>query len=132
LRITGQYPRQDGTVPIFTALESVAFRERFGPIAGRFPAASLPLYDAKPLGPLLVEARNAIDTATTPVIMPTAIASNNASRPRASSTSAATSSRSRPPRGEIRPEDQDRELNQRSRGTPATAHQRHPDRPLLA
>jgi hypothetical protein len=67
--IAGQYTRADGTVPIFLSLESPKFRERFGPIATRFPRASLPLNGSKPLGPLLVEARDAVDTAAKPVIL---------------------------------------------------------------
>lgn len=67
--IAGQYTRMDGTVPIFLALESPSFRERFGPIAPRFPDVSLPLNGSKPLGPLLVEARDAVDTAAKPVIL---------------------------------------------------------------
>ncbi len=59
--VAGRYKRADGTVPIFLALESPAFRERLGPIAGRFPTRSLPLDDTEPLGPLLVEARDAVD-----------------------------------------------------------------------
>jgi len=67
--IAGQYTRMDGTVPIFLALESPSFRERFGPIATRFPDVSLPLNGSKPLGPLLVEARDAVDTPSKPVIL---------------------------------------------------------------
>jgi hypothetical protein len=56
-------------VPIFLALESPSFRERFGPIATRFPDVSLPLNGSKPLGPLLVEARDEVDTASKPVVL---------------------------------------------------------------
>lgn len=57
--VAGRYKRADGTVPIFRALESPSFRERLGPIAKRFPTRSLPLDETQPLGPLLVEARDA-------------------------------------------------------------------------
>ena len=67
--IAGQYTRMDGTVPIFLALESPSFRERFGSIGTRFPDASLPLNGSKPLGPLLVEARDEVEVATKPVIL---------------------------------------------------------------
>lgn len=65
--IAGQYMRMDGTVPIFLALESPSFRERFGAITTRFPNVSLPLNGAKPLGPLLVEARDEVEVAAKPV-----------------------------------------------------------------
>ncbi len=58
--VAGRFKRADGTVPIFLALESPSFRERLGPIAGHFPTRSLPLNETQPLGPLLVEARDAI------------------------------------------------------------------------
>jgi hypothetical protein len=67
--IAGQYTRQDGTVPIFLALESAGFRSRFGAIATRFPTGSLPLDDSRPLGPLLVTARDLADTSTAPVVL---------------------------------------------------------------
>jgi hypothetical protein len=59
--VAGRYERADGTVPIFLALESPAFSERFGPIAGRFTSGSLPLDGSHPLGPLLVQARDALE-----------------------------------------------------------------------
>lgn len=59
--VAARYPRADGTVPIFLASESPTFREHLGAIAGRFPAQSLPLNDAHPVGPLLLEARDAVD-----------------------------------------------------------------------
>jgi hypothetical protein len=59
--IAGRYTRTDGTVPIFLALESSSFRQQLGAIARHFPTQSLPLNNAHPLGPLLVEARDAID-----------------------------------------------------------------------
>jgi hypothetical protein len=59
--IAGRYPRYDGTVPIFQALESKAFHARFGPVATRFPTWSLPDAETGPLGPLLKEARHAIE-----------------------------------------------------------------------
>lgn len=59
--VAGRYIRANDTVPIFLALESPAFRERLGPIAGRFPTRSLPFDETPPLGPLLVEARDAVD-----------------------------------------------------------------------
>jgi hypothetical protein len=67
--IAGQIPRQDGTVPIFRSLESPTFRSRFGPLATRFPTRSLPLGDVKPLGPLLAQARVAVDPPATPVTL---------------------------------------------------------------
>lgn len=67
--IAGQYTRMDGTVPIFLALESPSFRERFGSIATRFPEASLPLNGSKPVGPLLVDARDRVEVAAKPVIL---------------------------------------------------------------
>lgn len=67
--VAGRYPRADGTVPVFFALESPSFRERLGAIAGRFPAQSLPLNDAHPLGPLLVEARDAVDPPSKEVVI---------------------------------------------------------------
>ncbi len=59
--VAGRFKRADGTVPIFLALESPSFHKELGAIAGRFPAQALPLSDAHPLGPLLVEAREALD-----------------------------------------------------------------------
>lgn len=59
--VAGRYKRADGTVPIFRALESPTFRERLGPIAGRFPTRSLPVNESHPLGPLLVEAPATVD-----------------------------------------------------------------------
>jgi hypothetical protein len=67
--IAGRMPRTDGTVPIFRALESSTFRSRYGPVATRFPTRSLPLDDSKPLGPLLAEAREAIEPPAKPVIL---------------------------------------------------------------
>lgn len=68
--IAGRYKRANGTVPIFLALESPSFHERHGPIAGRFPTQSLPLNDdVQPLGPLLVEARSAVDPPSKEVII---------------------------------------------------------------
>jgi hypothetical protein len=67
--IAGQYTRMDGTVPVFLAIESPSFRERFGQIAARFPAASLPLNGSRPLGPLLIEARDEVEVAAKPVIL---------------------------------------------------------------
>lgn len=57
--VTGQYKRADETVPIFLALESPSFRERLGKIARHFPRKTLSFNEAKPLGPLLIKARNA-------------------------------------------------------------------------
>jgi hypothetical protein len=65
--IAGRYPRHDGTVPIFQALESSAFRERFGPVAARFPSLSLPIDETRPLGPLLNAARRSIEPSECPV-----------------------------------------------------------------
>lgn len=61
--VAGRFARQDGTVPIFLAVESPRFREQFGPIIGRFPSLSLPVDDRRPIGPLLQAAR---DTAEPP------------------------------------------------------------------
>jgi len=36
--VTGRFARHDGTVPIFLAVESPRFRERFGPVIRHFPA----------------------------------------------------------------------------------------------
>ncbi len=65
--VAGRYPRADGTVPIFLALESPSFHKWFGAIAGHFPTQSLPLNDTHVLGPLLMEARDAIDPPATEV-----------------------------------------------------------------
>lgn len=51
--ILGRYRRLDGSVPVFVAAESSAFRQRFGPIAAHFPSGSFPLDDINPLGPLV-------------------------------------------------------------------------------
>jgi len=59
--VAGRFKRADGTVPIFLALESPSFHEELGAIAGRFPTRSLPLNNAHTLGPLLVEAHDALD-----------------------------------------------------------------------
>lgn len=59
--ILGRYRRLDGTVPIFIAVESVAFRERFGPIATRFPSGSFPLDNGNPLGPLVRSSHLAVE-----------------------------------------------------------------------
>jgi hypothetical protein len=59
--IAGRYERADRTVPIFLALESSSFRERLGTIVRCFPTHSLPLDDTHPLGPLVVDARGALD-----------------------------------------------------------------------
>jgi hypothetical protein len=67
--IAGRYRRVDGTVPIFLGSESPSFRERFGPIIARFRTQTLPLGDTRPLGPLLVEARTAVDPPSTPVVL---------------------------------------------------------------
>jgi hypothetical protein len=61
LLILGRYRRFDGTVPIFVAVESAAFRERFGPIATRFPSGSFPLGDGSPLGPLVRSSHLAVE-----------------------------------------------------------------------
>lgn len=59
--IAGRYKRANGTVPIFLALESSSFRETLGAISACFPTQSLPLDETHPLGPLLVEARDAVE-----------------------------------------------------------------------
>lgn len=59
--ILGKYRRLDGTVPIFVAAESSAFRERFGPIAARYPSGSFPLGDDSALGPLVRSSQLAVD-----------------------------------------------------------------------
>jgi len=41
LLAAGRITRRDGTVPIWTATESPAFRRRFGPLAGRIPEHGL-------------------------------------------------------------------------------------------
>lgn len=41
LAVAGRYSRADGTVPVFTAVESRSFRERFGPFSGILPAVPL-------------------------------------------------------------------------------------------
>lgn len=38
LAIAGRFPRSDGTVPVFTSLESRSFKERFGPLSAHLPA----------------------------------------------------------------------------------------------
>lgn len=65
--VAGRYARQDGTVPIFLAVESARFRERFGPVIDRFPTLSLPVDDRRPVGPLLQEARRAVEPPRAPV-----------------------------------------------------------------
>lgn len=67
--IAGRFSRADGTVPIFLGVESPSFRERFGAVIDRFPSRSLGLGDVRPLGPLLTEARDAVDVASAPVIL---------------------------------------------------------------
>jgi hypothetical protein len=67
--VCGKYPRQDGSVPIFLGVESPRFKERFGPIVDRFPSRSLPLDDTRPLGPLLVEARLAVEPPQLEVVL---------------------------------------------------------------
>jgi hypothetical protein len=59
--ILGRYRRLDGSVPIFVAAESAAFRERFGPIAARFPNGTFPLDDSTPLGPLVRSSHLAVE-----------------------------------------------------------------------
>lgn len=66
--VAGRYPRLDGTVPIFQALESGAFRERFGPVKARFPTLSLPVAGTPPLGPLLDQARRSAEPSECPVV----------------------------------------------------------------
>jgi hypothetical protein len=38
LAIAGRFSRSDGTVPVFTSLESPSFKERFGPFLAHLPA----------------------------------------------------------------------------------------------
>lgn len=59
--ILGRYRRLDGSVPIFVAAESSAFRQRFGPIATRFPSGSFPLDDINPLGRLVRSSALAVE-----------------------------------------------------------------------
>src|SRR5262245_35044435 len=67
--IAGRYLRMDGSVPIFVSLQSSSFNERFGPIARRFPHASLAANGAKPLGPLLRDARDGVEVPSRPVLL---------------------------------------------------------------
>lgn len=61
LLILGRYPRLDGSVPIFVAAESSPFRERFGPIAARYPSGTFPLDESTSLGPLVRSSHLAVD-----------------------------------------------------------------------
>lgn len=62
--ICGQHQRTDGTVPVFTAIESASFRERFGTIGERFATNALLLSASQPLAPIVLEAREAIEPPT--------------------------------------------------------------------
>jgi hypothetical protein len=59
--ICGQHQRSDGTVPIFSAIESPRFRERYGAIGTRFAANELLLSDPQPLASIVLQAREAVD-----------------------------------------------------------------------
>jgi hypothetical protein len=68
--IAGRIRRADGTIPIWRAIESATFRSQFGPLATAFPTKCLLLdAEAKPLGPLLVEAQTALEPPAAPVVM---------------------------------------------------------------
>ena len=67
--ILGKHRRLDGTVPIFIAVESAAFRQRFGSIAGRFTTASVPADETKPLGPLVAASRLAVEPPATEIVL---------------------------------------------------------------
>jgi hypothetical protein len=67
--ICGKHRRLDGTVPIFVAVESAAFRQRFGPIGSRFPSGAVPLDDTGPLGPLVAASRLAVEPPQTEVVL---------------------------------------------------------------
>jgi hypothetical protein len=67
--ILGKYRRFDGTLPIFFAVESAAFQQRFGPIASRFPLGSVPADEAKPLGALVAASHLAVEPPQTKVVL---------------------------------------------------------------
>ncbi len=67
--IVGKYRRLDETVPIFVAVESAAFRQRFGTIGSRFPSGLLPLDDGRPLGPLVAQSRLAVEPPQIDVVL---------------------------------------------------------------
>ncbi|MDQ6613303.1 MAG: ImmA/IrrE family metallo-endopeptidase [Actinomycetota bacterium] len=59
LIVAGYLARQDGTVPVWTTVESPAFAVRFGPLSAWFPDRALRVLgdDASPLGTLAWDAR---------------------------------------------------------------------------
>ncbi len=64
LAVAGSMTRANGTVPIWSVLESNTFRRRYGPFAGWFPTAALSLGatpDVAPLGQIAHRARQGED-----------------------------------------------------------------------
>jgi IrrE N-terminal-like domain len=60
--IAGRYPRADGTVPIFTSVESKSFRERFGSFSSFFGPRGVSLVEADhPFAPLARSAYGAVN-----------------------------------------------------------------------
>jgi Zn-dependent peptidase ImmA (M78 family) len=59
--ICGQYPRMDGTIPIYSAIESSKFRAECGPMWTRFPNAGLPINRDHAFASLIADARSGGD-----------------------------------------------------------------------
>lgn len=66
--IAGRYQRTDGTIPVWVGVDSVSFRERYGPLSARFPNKSIP-FGTGPIGKLLAAANAELEPPTSEVGM---------------------------------------------------------------
>jgi hypothetical protein len=70
LLISGRFPHFDGSLPIWTSVESAAFRRRFGPVTRLLPEQKLSIGEDALLGDILVASRMALDPPSKDIAVP--------------------------------------------------------------